>query len=309
MGASEHLIKWRKGCRESLLGVIRSALDKLPQYKPGRGQGANWPLPSLSTTNTPLFVSPQALPALVSIYEEYVDRYFVSHDYIAPPRRWLHDNVPADPGVLEYVFPLLTGSASASAREVLLIRLVWLIQQCPGLVEFRSSNEIVVTTTVGTIGVTGDRVLYRFSPEPVRLLNPVSVTLALAAGHIRVFDRTMNELYQRLDAPGRIALTLLASRIRTKALMRCLYDDGLVTGSHLSYMRNLDDKILSIELALRRSECPADTLMNVLVPEYLTRKEYLSLFGIPWKRELRNKFTADYLIRKMPLVRQILSQT
>lgn len=302
------LIKWRRGCREVHLSAVRAALNPLPPYHPGRGRGVNWPLPPLSAENAPLFVAREALPALISVYEEFVDRYFVSHDYSVTPRRWLHDNTPADPGVLEVIFPLLRGSAAASAKEVLLIRLVWLIQQCPGLVPYTSAEEILVTTTVGPIGVSNGTILYRFQPEPVRMAHPVVIPLALAAGHIRVFDRTMNELYRRLDDAGRLALTLLASRVRTRALMSCLYDDGLVTGSHLSHKRTLDDKILSIEGALLRSDCPADALMKILVPEYLAPKEFLRLFGVPWKMSERCKFSANYLISKMPLVRQILSQ-
>lgn len=301
------LIKWRKGCREAQLGVIRSSAHPLPEYKPGRGLGVNWPLPELNATTAPLFVAHTALPALVGAYEEYVDRYFVSLDYDVPPRRWLHDNVPADPGVLECVFPLLDGSAAYVAKEVLLIRLVWLIQQCPGLVPFTSPTEIVVATTVGRIGVSNGEVLYRFSHMPVKLSQHVVIPLALSVGYIRVFSNAMNTLYDKLDTAGKEALTLLAVRVRTKSLLRCLYDDGLVTGSHLSYMRSFDDKILSIELALQRSTTPADTLMSMLVPEYLSRKEFIRLFEVPWKKEQRNKYSSDYLIRKMPLVRKILA--
>lgn len=300
-------IRWRVGCHEPLISAVREGANPPPPYVAGRGLGENWPLPALNTTNAPLRMAPEALPALVSAYEEYIDRYLVEHDYDVPPRRWLHDNIPAEPGVLEFVFPLLKGSASAFVAEVLLIRLVWLIQQCPGLVPYTSPSEIIVTTTVGQVGIRGGSILYRFQPGGVKLINPVVVACALSEGHIRVFSNAMNRLYKALDGAGKSALTLLAMRLRTKTLLRRFYDDGLVTGGMLSSARSMDDKILNIELALQRSTAPADTLMKMLVPEHLTMKEFRTLFRVPWAKHERSKVTSDYLIRKMPLVRKILS--
>jgi len=301
------LIKWRKGSREGLVNAIRAEADPLPTYQPGRGLGQNWPLPPLNPENVPLYVSPDALSALVSVYEEYVDRYIVTHDYGVPPRRWLHDHVLADPGVLEYVFPLLEGDQAVFATDAFLVRLVWLIQQYPGLSPLVMPAEITVNTTVGRIGIKDGRVLSRFVPtDGYQLLNPIRIDRALGCGHVRVFNNAMNNLYRRLSGEGRITLTLLGSRIATKTLLRLLYSDGLVTGSALSGMRSLDDKVLSVELALQRSSKPTDTLQDILVPDMLTMKEYRILFGIPWKQADREKITSEHLMRKMPLVRRIL---
>lgn len=300
------LIYWRRGCRDSLVRAIRAEASPFPRYEPGRGLGENWPLPPLNEANAPLHVPKEALSALVGVYEEYVDRYLDTHDFEVPPRRWLHDNVPADEGVLEYVFPLLEGAAAPYAAEVLLVRLLWLIQQCPGLVPFTSPTEILVTTTVGRIGVSGGRALYRFKPDGVPLVHGPLISRSLELGHIRVFTRAMCNLYEILSDERRRDLTLLATRLRNKALLRLLYDDGLVTGSYLSKMRSLDDKILSIEQALLRSKTPADTLQAALVPEYLDPKEFRTLFDIPWKREARAAVSAGHLIRKMPRLRKIL---
>lgn len=299
-------ISWRRGCRDSLVSAIRAEASPLPRYEPGRGLGENWPLPQLNTETAPLHVPASTLPALVSVYEEYVDRYLDTHDYDTPPRRWLHDNVPADAGVLEFVFPLLEGPAAPYAAEILLVRLIWLIQQCPGLVPFTSPTESLVTTTVGRIGIANGRILYRFKPEGVPLVHGTLISLGLEAGHIRVFNKAMSNLYARLGAEGRRALVMLATRTRTKALLRLLYDDGLVTGAYLGKMRSIDDKVLSVEMAVLRSKTPAETLCLILVPEYLTASEFRTLFDIPWKRQARDAIKGTHLIRKMPLVRKIL---
>lgn len=299
------LIKWRRGQKNTLASQIQKT-GALPAFAPGRGRGESWPLPPLNAANAPLFMAEAAMPALVEVYEEYVDRYLVALDYDCPPRHWLHQRVPADSGVLDCVFPLLTGTADRYATEVLLIRLVWLIQQCPGLVPMTTSTEILVSTSVGTIGIEGGRALTRFVPGGVPLTAGVLIAPSLACGHLRVFNRALNALYQSLSGGDRDALVRLYLRTKPKELLRMLYDDGLVTGGYLSAQRRIDDKILSIEAALMRSKAPADTLQAILVPEYLSIKEYRQVFGIPWKKKDRDKITSDRMLRKMPLVRSYL---
>lgn len=299
------LIKWRQGGQASRLSVVRAA-GPLPAYTAGRGRGRAWPLPPLNSANAAVYMAESALPALLAAYEEYVDRYLVSHDYDRPPRRWLHENVPADEGVLDYVFPLLTGSSEVFATEVFLIRLVWLIQQYPGLEPLTTPTEIIVNTTLGPIGIRNGRILFRFVPGGVPVPYATLISSSLAVGHLRVFNKALNSLYTHLKSEERLALTMLLVRVRPKSLLKKLYDDGLVTGSHLGFMRSIDDKILSIEAAVLRSPCPADTLETIMVPEYLSKKEYRQVFHIPWSREKRKAITGQYLIRRMPLVRQYL---
>lgn len=300
------LIKWRRGGIAPLVGSLKASAVRLPPFVPGRGSGSNWPLPPLNDANAPVFISDNALPALVGVYEEYVDRYIENHDFDRPARRWLHENVPAEGGVLEYVFPILYGSASAFAAEVQLIRLVWLIQRCPGLTPFTSSTEMLVNTTVGKIGIEGDRALYRFNPEGVPLRHGVLISSALSVGHVRVFSKGLNKMYKALDDEGKTTLTLLSTRVRAKPLLRMFYDDGRVTGGFLSSMHRINDKMFSIESALLRSENPAETLRSMLVPEYLSPQEFRTLLKVPWKKEHRARIDAEYLLRKMPLVQKLL---
>lgn len=295
-----YLIKWRRGSRKPHLKVIRDDPRGLPPYQPGRGLGKHWALPPLSPTTVPVYLAHGAQAALVGIYEEYVDRYIESDDYECPPRHWLHARVPADKGILEYVFPL------GASAEALLVRLVWLIQQCPGLKPVVYENEIRVNTVVGEIGIKENRVLTRFKPEGVLLTGQVWVSACLALGHIRVFTNGLNAAYAHLGEAGQQALTIVATQVRAKVLLRMLYDDGQVTGSALSGMGRITDRILSVEQALLRSDSPSDTLQSVLVPEHLSVREYRTLFGIPWKRESRSNITSDYLIRKLPLVRSFI---
>lgn len=303
------LILWRRGCRDALLSTVKAEAEHLPPYQPGRSDGENWPLPPLSEETAPLFLAEAALPMLISVYEEYIDRYLVAKDFDCPPRRWLHDNVQAGPGVLEFVFPLLEGPLAEHAVEVLLVRLVWLIQRCPGLVPYTSATEAVVTTSVGIIGVRDGTVLYRFIPQGVPLSHKALISRHLALGHIRVFTSALNRLYAKLSEEGRRALTLLAVRSGSnKKLLRQLYDDGLVTGSYLSSFHSVNDRLMSIEQAVQRSAYPAETLQQILVPEYLAPEEYRTLFRIPWARHRRERVTSQYLISKMPLVRQVLNQ-
>lgn len=303
------LILWRRGCRDALLAVVKSEAEHLPPYQPGRSGGENWPLPPLNEETAPLFLAEASLPMLISVYEEYIDRYMVTRDYDCPPRRWLHDNVAADSGVLEFVFPLMEGPLAEHAVEILLVRLIWLIQRFPGLVPYTSSTEAVVTTTVGLIGIRNGTVLYRFRPEGVPMQQRPVISRCLAQGHIRIFTAAMNRMYDELSAEGKHALTLLAVRSGSnKKLLRQLYDDGLVTGSYLSSFHSVNDRIMSIELALQRSKNPADTLQQVLVPDHLSPEEYRTLFKIPWAKKRRERVTSNDLIRKMPLVRQVLTQ-
>lgn len=298
------LIKWRKGSRAGLLKALR--LHTMPVYIPGRGPGLNWDLPAISEETVPLTVSKGALPALVGAYEEYVDRYLITHDYTCQPRRWLHDHVPADAGVLEYVFPILSGSAGTFAAEVQLIRLIWLIQQCPGLEPITTPTEMTVNTTVGKIGIRDGRALFRFNPEGIALGYGVLLSLGLGVGHIRVFSNALNRAYESLDSAGKEALTLTTTRLRTKPLLRSLYDDGTVTAGSLEGMSRVSDKLLSMELALSRSESPAKTLQTMLVPEYMSPQEFRTLFDIPWSHARRASVTSEQLLRKMPLVQRLL---
>lgn len=304
-----NLIKWRRGCRDTLFEVVHRGMQSLPRfpaYEPGRGRGLNWPLRTLDTESAPMYFGAGSLPALLATYEEYVDRYLVSHDFDVPPRRWLHANVPADEGLLEYVFPLFTGPSAAYAVEILLVRLAWMIQQHPGSVCVDEPDGIVALTPVGKVGISRGVAHYRFREGGVRLLKPVSTSAALSGGHIRVFGRALNKLYEALDDEGKEALTLLVTRLRAKLLLRRLYGDSPVTISYLDKLRSINDKILSIEQLLMRSDCPADALRDVLVPEHLDAKEYRTLFDIPWNLQERCGVPAQRLIHKMPLVRQFL---
>ena len=110
---------------------------------------------------------------------------------------------------------------------------------------------------------------------------------------------------------ARSATALSSGALRSgsnKKLLRLLYDDGLVTGSYLSSFHSINDRVMSIELAILRSPCPADTLQQMLVPEYLSPEEFRTLFRIPWSRKRRALITSNYLISKMPLVKQVLNQ-
>lgn len=301
-----NLVKWRKGCRSALLREIEGAVPRLPDYIPGRGLGANWELPPLSTETAPIYVSTLALAALVAAYEEYVDRYLVTHDYSIPARRWLHENIPADAGVLEYLFPIISGNLPVFIAEVYLVRLTWLIQQCPGLGPVTSLTERWVNTTVGGIGFRGGRILYRFNPEGIPLAYPHVTDVAMGIGHMRVFNNALNRIYAALPGGSKPSLALLSTRTRTKVLLRTLYSDGLVTYGYIDRKASTDDKLLSIEQAVLRSKNPAETLQQVLVPDLLSVREYRTLFGIPWGKAQRVGITAEHLIRKMRLVRELL---
>lgn len=303
----KQLITWRRGTRRKLTDGVWDGLQALPAFVPGRGLGADWPLPPLNSENVPLHMSPEALPALLSIYEEYVDRYLVSLDYDMAPRRWLRSKVPAHPGVLEYVFPLLTGAAAIQVVEVMLIRLVWLIQQgCKGITTALEDDEISAVTLIGPIGIwDGNQVLYRFKPG-VTIRGHIGQ--ALSVGHAKVFSNAVKKLYEASSDEGKLALTLLSTRLRAKELLQGFYSDALLTSESLGYKHSIEDKILAIELAIRRNRNPAEVLQTLLVPEYLSAKEFRHTFKIPWKQEDRDKVSGDYLIGLMPAVRGVLEK-
>lgn len=302
------LIKWRRGSRAGLLARVKSGMEQLPDFVSGRGLGVDWPLPPLTPENLPISMAPEALPALVAVYEEYVDRYLVTCDYDQSPRTWLRSAIPADPGILEYVFPLLSGAAADCAIEVMLVRLVWLIQQAPGLASaILTPDEITATTSTGTLGIReGNKVQYRFAEGGLSIYGHLGFDAALRAGHTKVFNNAMKRLNGALDEEGRVALTLLSTRLRTKPLLKALYGDPQMVIEGLGFKQSVEDKVLSIELALMRNERPADVLLRVLVPEHMSARECREMFGIPWKQSDRDKVPGAALVEKMPLLRQIL---
>lgn len=299
-------ITWKRGTREPLFRALRHVKEDLPRYAPGRGKGVNWPLPCLSEDTAPVRVPVEARPGLISLYEEYLDLYFVTCDATDKPRKWLHDRVPAEAGVLEHVFPLLPGETEHDKAAILLVRLVWLIQQAGGLPIGLTSEEATVLTPAGRLGVQDGMAYSRFVPEGVPLDFPAKPVTALHKGMVRVFNNAMNAMYAAFGDLDRHALTMLATRTPTRLILQRFYSDTDLTKDSLGRMKASADRIFSIELALSRSEKPADVLQQILVPAYITLPEFRQLFEIPWKKEDRDKIGADHLIRKLPALREIL---